>query len=897
MQIRITYQPGLPAPVAAAFIRGNDVRTWLQEIGRWNIPANELECYVLPVSLQSVQASGLLVVFTDPARVSQIELLEPFYCLRGKLYIPLHTQLTPQVSNEELENLLIWEKQVIHPSIGFVGFELKDRLDLASLFVYNTATEADWSYAHTGVPARPLFQQIQLVQPSAEELIESIKKEIGQKALEEIPKKPGDEPSALGKIADAIKFGILSGIYSLAGLLGKIIPEVPANPNVPSQTGLLQQLQEWLERNMEELQKRRNNELNRLLKLFDENDPAALQYAIPLDSPYLDRGKASSRGSLLTRKPADFSLKNLGGAQRVDAWDTGEYYHDLRSKYLAAAEKEIERKDFKKAAYIYAHLLGDYRSAASVLEQGKMYREAAALYKDHLKNQQAAAEILERGGLYNEAIDLYIKLGMDEKTGDLYKVLKQEDNAAFFYEKYVEAKMVRNDYLDAGRVLQHKMNDKERAKEIFLSGWQHTYQSEPCLKEYFDIVLKEDEQHADKKIREVYDKLTPKHKRMPFLDVLDQVGEKNRDPALKDTIQEIAYDIVNKEADDHNFSALHTLRKFVPADKLISSDTSRYVANQRSRHPSQQTTPRAFSLDQQIKWIKAAWHGNQFLVIGLKQGALHMARGNWYANLEYYSWTHAIDPYTRFKFIESPQSNHIILHSSGGEQVTRKNLPKNKYFNQAMVVDCPAWMHEGGAQSTLIDENTLCSLDAGNGNMTLHHYTLDGKLVKSIDCSFAKDEPVTSLVSSNPSLVFRSGYFYSYRDKYIFSISEKGKTKIAALHTSIRFFSTSRNYPTFFIVASTNAGCILFKPENGELVQQQQFFAHDLTPFHITFIENRKFVMAERKKAYVFEILDDGTRIIQFYETKANIVGVLPTSIRAHFAVVEETGKVNILES
>lgn len=896
MKISITYHPSASSPAAAAFIRGEYPHIWLQEISRWDMPVEESECYILPVSMQSVKPAGLFVIFKNASRFTHLELLEPYYCLQGKLYIPLQTQLKPQVSNEELKKLLIWEKQVLHPSIGFVGFEAKDRIGLTSLFLYNNAQEADWSFAHTGIADRPPFHLIQLEQPTAEELMEEIKKQIGQKPLEEIPKEPGDEPGVLGKIGDWLKYGIFSGIYSLATILGKIIPEGSSNPNARSQKGLLQQLQNWIERNMEEIQRRRNSELNRLMKMFDENNPDALQYAIPLDSPYLNRGSAANPGSQLTRRPTDFNLRNLGGGQAVDYWDMSNYYHDLRTKYLNAAQKEIEQNNFKKAAYIYAHLLGDYPSAAKVLEQGKMYREAAALHKDHLKNERAAAECLERGGLYHEAIDLYTHLGMDEKTGDLYKKLKQDEKASFFYEKYINTKLTNSDFLDAGRVLRQKLNDTERAKTTLLHGWNHSHQSEPCLKEYFDIVLKDEEQHAGNKIKEVYSKHTPKHKRMPFLNVLETMHEKNQDEELKSTLQDLAYEIVHKEADENNVSALHALKRFIPEDKLIGSDASRYAAINRTRPAPRSSPAKTFYLDETIKWISAAWHGNQFLVVGIKNGVLHMARGNWYVNLEYYSWENWVEPYTRYTFIESPLSSQVILHCSHGSAVTRKNLPRNKYFNEALVVDCPAWLHADGGQCIIIDEDKMCRLDIKDRSMTLHHYSMEGKLLKSINCKFAGGEQPIGEVASHPSIAYRQGNYYSYKDKYLFCISDNGEAVASKFHTVIRFFATSRNFPVFFIVASSNAGLLLFQPEGGDLCQISDFFSEDLIPLHIVFVENYKFVVAEKKKAYVFEIVNNQRRITQVYETQNNIIGVLHTSVRGHFALVEENGKVAMYE-
>ena len=155
------------------------------------------------------------------------------------------------------------------------------------------------------------------------------------------------------------------------------------------------------------------------------------------------------------------------------------------------------------------------------------------MYKDHLRNLPAAAECLVRGGLFNEAIGIYKDLNQAEKVGDLYTVLKHEENAAIYYEKYIAVQLEASDYMDAARVIRDKRKQNERAKETLLKGWDDSYQPEPCLRAYFDIVLKEGGENTDKDIKEVYTNHTPKNRRLPFLNVLEYVSRKKEDKELR----------------------------------------------------------------------------------------------------------------------------------------------------------------------------------------------------------------------------------------------------------------------------------------------------------------------------------------------------------------------------
>jgi hypothetical protein len=895
LKLQIRYKENGHAPVHAACIRGKDPLIWLNQIDRWNIPPGELECYLLPASIQSIQAVALFVIFKDPVKAKALELSDPYTCVEHRLFIPCNAEIMPQVSRHEWRDILLWDKQVFHPIIGLIGFEPKDQIDLAELFLYDAPGVLDWSFAHPGIPSKPGLKEIIIAKQTTEELINSVKKEIGLKPLEDIPKTKEDEPSALGKILDTIKYGLFKGASVVLGAISNTLPEGNAGSEASGKGGFFQKLNDWLVRNLDELQKKRNDEIKRLLNLFDTNSNEALEYAIPLHSAYLNRGSQTVSTSL-ERRSTRFSLGNLGGGDVVDAWDLGDYYQDLRIKYLNAAQKAIENKDFKKAAYVYAHLLSDYSSAANTLEQGKMYREAAVLYKDHLKNMAAAAECLERGGLYLEAIELNKELVKYEKTGDLYKLINQEQSAEIYYEKHIEAKLSHNDHLDAARVIDEKLEQKERAQQVLLEGWGHSYQHESCLKKYFDLVLATEPDTAAVKVKGIFEKSTPKHKRLPLLNVLEYLNGKKDDEALTETTKEIVYEIVHEEAESGNTQVVHNLKNFLPGDKLISGDTSRYVS-QKPAKSVRSLTQDSFYLDQSIKWVAAVWHRNQFLAAGIKDSCLHMARGNWYGKLEYSSWTNAVKLHTRFTFVNAPYySNSILLHSSAGLPVTRKNLPKNKYFNESLVVYCPVWLHHGTAQFIVDEDSNICRLDIENEAMTLHQYTADGELKKSVNCSFEGDMPPLGSMRSNPLLAKHNGFYYTYRENYFITVSDNGVAKGYAFDTLIRFFSASLSFTDFRIIVSTNKGCLLYKPSGLDLNMQGGFFAERMIPSFISFVQSDRFIIAEKMKASLFEIKDEMPHMVREYETHTAIIAALPTSTRSQFALLEVSGKITICE-
>jgi hypothetical protein len=893
MKLGLRYDPTIHQPIKAVFLRGKNVKEWLLQIDSWNINLADIECFVMPSSIQNIEAAGLFVLFKQADAAKHLLLLDAYTCIDDKLFIPVGSMLNMQVSKEETNSLFPWYVQVFHPTIGLVGFEKENKLDLEDLLYYPNAIDKDWTFANAGLLPAPAFSRIEVVQPTAEQLMESIKEEIGQKPLGDIPKDESNKTSALDNAIDKVKYGLFKGISSSITTITKLLPESSGSSNSsgPANEGLLQQLQNWLLQNMDQLEKKRNDEISRLLNLFNENTDEALQYAIPLNSPYLNRG-SQTLSSKLSRRNTGFNLRGLGGGNVVDGWDLGARYQDLRTKYMNAAQKAIDQKDFKKAAYVYAHLLGDYHNAANVLMQGNMHRDAAALYKDHLKNIPAAAECLEKGGLYHEAIELYKQLDKTEKVGDLYKTMQQDDKAGTYYEQHVQKQLTNNDYLDASRVINEKMQQEERAEQVLLDGWGSSYQHDACLKKYFDIALSKEEEPIEQKVKNVLNKHTPSYRKMAFLHVLEHVNNKKKEEAFAAVAQEIAYEIVHEETVAGNLQALHSLKIFAPRDKLIASDTSRYLS--RKLQPNKPAANNDFQLDESIKWLKALWHRNQFLVIGIKNNVLHMARCNWYKNIEYYSWTNEIGHYAQFNMVNAAyHSNHIIIHSSDGLPITRKNLPKNKYFTEQLVVNCPIWLHKNTANFIVEDEDTITLLELLDGKMAIHYYSLDGKLKKSVNCTMEGEGSIVGSYKSIPLTIYRNQYYYTYINKAFFVISKEGKVKEYSFDTIIRLFSTTLEPTEFYLVISTNKGCILYRPDGYLMVALSGIFAQEITPSIIRFIGHRFFIMVEHKTAFLFEIINERPLLVREVKTNNFIVAAMPGPTNLYFVLVEENGKVS----
>lgn len=73
---------------------------------------------------------------------------------------------------------------------------------------------------------------------------------------------------------------------------------------------------------------------------------------------------------------------------------------------------------------------------------------------------------------------------------------------------------------------------------------------------------------------------------------------------------------------------------------------------------------------------------------------------------------------------------------------------------------------------------------------------------------------------------------------------------------------------------------------------QGSFFAEQLIPSSIWFVNTDMFVVVEKMKAFLFEIQESTPVLANTYNSHSNIIAALPTSSRHQFAILEENGKI-----
>ena len=310
MKLSLKLHTTALGPVRAAFLRGNAPQHWLGMLQSWEIPLSDLEAYAVPQSKSDVRVAGLLLILRQGNFPAQLDLQEPYRCIGQALLIPQYASIQPQVAEEEWKNLLIYDWHFFHPGIGMVGFNHSDRVNLADLLTYPAPLEQDWSLAKTSAPTAPSLQQISVVQPKVEEFF-ALVQGVGDKDLKDLAKdkpSPADEKDLRTNLLESME-RLLSQRPSLRegepqGWVGK----------------MLDRLEMQISKMLADLQKQRESEIDRLLKLYQDDPEEALRYSIPLDSPYEGRRTAPPSGFLGRNNAPDFKLGGLNTGGPRDNW-------------------------------------------------------------------------------------------------------------------------------------------------------------------------------------------------------------------------------------------------------------------------------------------------------------------------------------------------------------------------------------------------------------------------------------------------------------------------------------------------------------------------------------------------------------------------------------------------
>ncbi len=552
-------------------IKSPSVNEWMKEIQYLKFDLNDIKLFAIPNNRPN-SVWGCLVVIEKQIHISDVGKHELCQKITHNLYIPEKSILFPPLSIYEVNTLFQNGLHIMHPEFGLV--ELTEELNIQSLI-----SEPIMKSYYVTKPEPSVFipkeiKQFQIKAIPNEEVLKNLDENI-------FPKKEKMKNDSLSLLEKG-KLGFYKLLFKKNKPIGK-----DAVSSI-DKTGIWEKLEslikslalkepKWIDnmqQDFEDLEKRNQKEVDKLLDLLKSNPEEALKYAIPLDDVGSTRGGVNMKLDL-TKRWFDFSLiGNNNTAHGSGAIDLGDNLQILRDQYNQTAQNLIREKQYHKAAFVYMKLLKNYYLAAQTLEDGHLYQEAATIYIKHGNNEQKAAECYEKGNMINDAISLYKELNQNEKVGDLYMNINNRKEAGVYFEKVVEEYKSRNQYVKASLIFKNKMNDTQRGQSLLLEGWRSSKDSSNCLNNYFSNI--DGIKHLKQEIETISkNDLTYKNSQA-FVQVIQKEYAKKNE--LSDYIKEIAYEVIAKQI-NITPDIVSELKGFNKNDKELAKDTLRFKIN------------------------------------------------------------------------------------------------------------------------------------------------------------------------------------------------------------------------------------------------------------------------------------------------------------------------------
>lgn len=464
-----------PLPVRAGWLPVAGLKTWLAEARRLEETSSGVVVtfYPLAGAHADPRQSGVLITVAgnlpDGALAFSPQ-VQPLGEILPGVFVPVSSTLEPALTEEEQRRFFPWSVHFIHPVLGVTGFAAGDARLPWQLLGLPAVEQAGWFAAVPGPPAGLPLRQLTLVQEAAaDEWLAAEAGDIGSFGPDTKAVKPG--PGLLGKAA--ARAAEAAGAWGAASLKQFGFGKSAAN------------FAAWSRRQVQDLEDRRQKELNKLLDRFDKDVLDGLRHAIPLTGADARRGSAETPGWQLGPQNPELNPFRQGSGA-VDQWTiAAEIRLKLEKRYREAAANEAAAGQWGRAAYIYGALLGEWGRAAEMLEKAGRPREAARLYTERLRSGLRAAQCLEQAGLLAEAAALYEGAGSYEKAGDLMAALGQPPAAR---ERWELACKYHSNPLEKARLLETKLNDPDRALRVLESVPLNAGQAQACFEARFALL-------------------------------------------------------------------------------------------------------------------------------------------------------------------------------------------------------------------------------------------------------------------------------------------------------------------------------------------------------------------------------------------------------------------------
>ena len=662
---------------------------------------------MVPRSVPDRAPAGLLVLPARADAVAHQPAGLPLRRIADRLFVPLEAVLHPSIKDAELRALCPLAVTLFHPAMGLSAFEAESALRVWDLLEPPAEHAEHWNLAQPGTPTLPKLQGVILAQPpSIEDIFGKAPDEIGNESPLDLPPAPNEpKEGALTKSQQVLRQWFAKVV---AGAMRQI-------PHTGLHRTWINDLEDWAARQLrgvnDQLERIRHKELHRLLHLFDKDPESALRHAIPMNA-FAHRGIAPPSAHLGPRS-LNLDWSRLGGGA-ADFWDVPpDLQEGLRSRYREMANREMQLGRHRRAAYIYAALLGDLVSAANALKQGKHFREAALLYDEQLKNPLEAARCLAEGGMLAEAIERYEKLGRWLDVADLQERLGHRAAAEANIRRVVNERVAQDDILGAAKLVEERLRAHDEALEMLLQAWPSSRQAAGCVGAAYKILARLGRHSlALERLAQFARDPLPRPLVLPFLTTLGGLAKEYPHEPVRHKAGDFSRVLIARQLSqsslplDESSRLMESLVRLAPHDRLLARDANRHLAGRREGElRARRVTPppasgnrpvvvRRFELPRQMEWLRLRNEWHWFYAAGVTAKRLTVVRGVWEGELQSISWSVAAESVKGGLILEptGERGSAVLLKTASGPDVEEKRFPSSDTLSgPECVVGTPAW--------------------------------------------------------------------------------------------------------------------------------------------------------------------------------------------------------------
>lgn len=597
-------------PAAAWLVPSADAARCLAEVSGWNVDLVQTRLIPLPHSRADLRTSAVLAI-PPPGSVPRITHAVPYGWVGTKLLLPTHAVLRPALTTAEVDALITVPLAVWHPVLGLIECDDAAGLRVWQLLDAPQLLQDDWNAAQHGESSLQSLRGIGLRMESlTEDPFGGAGEGIGTGDLKDLPRVPGEpSQSVAAQAMRRVAGGLLRGGANLAEGIAKLGNAVFSPFGAQgSGTPAPGSIRAWLEKQsaafFDRLERARHAEIHRLMDLLNKDPEMALKFALPLSGlGDLNRGMAPP-GTHLGARNTNFQLGALGGGGAVDQWNLADQHRmALTKKYRELANHALAEGRHRRAAYIFAQLLGDITSAAAALQQGRFYAEAAVLYRDRLHNKRMAAKCLTEGGLLLEAVKLLEELGDWVEAGDLHARLENQGDARRCYTEAVDEALKKRDSLRAATLTEQKLGDPPHALQLLRTAWPDQPQALACLTAEFDFHVRHGHPEAARhRVHELREIERGTYQDAPLCELLTALSRTYPDGEVRQRTRTFAITVAARVLErGHSGDArgvLNTLAELHPEDRLFRRDVHRFLTPPAAKPGKKQEPPASHGLKQ-----------------------------------------------------------------------------------------------------------------------------------------------------------------------------------------------------------------------------------------------------------------------------------------------------------